>query len=309
MSLLNVTVSIQSYLDAAKTNNPMNLLANIKPSLMGLASSVPRMIPVELAPQETLTFSNNSRSLSYSGSTSFAIAAVSGTDRARLRGAFGARTARAYGDSTTQWAVTKNGNTTRFTATGTGTVPTFSGMQAGDGLTVEVSSAFSPANWGDFTLTAVGSNYVEFINPTSIAETVTEKVAVYSSGPVQVGDTLDLSATQFSYANRGQFVITRVTDTYVEFTNANLVVESGITGVTSGLAIYTSFHNWMLVCCDQKIVVRVNGDNGSSVEVEPPAPGDLAQNPGIYLKRGRVYQVAAYNPGQVPVSGFIFLAQ
>jgi hypothetical protein len=304
MALLNVNLQFLPYLDATKTSNPMMKLADLKFSFQGVPTDLAKQIPFRLAPGETQSIVNNTRTLSFNGSTAFAIQLVAGTDRARLSGSFGARTARTYGDATTQWAVTMNNGVCRLTYTATGTAPTFGTMQAGDGCTIESGSAFNPLNWGDFVLTGVGSNYIEFFHPTGTAETVAAKVAVYSSGPVQAGDVLDLQDVGFTQVNRGQFPITRVTDSYVEFSNPNAVAQSGVTGVTL-LSIYTALYNWLLCATDQRVCVRFNGDSGSTNEVEPPVPGDLNQNAGLLMKRGRTYRIDINNLSAVPATGFV----
>lgn len=306
MSKLNVSLDMVAYLDALQTQNPLNRLANVKYSLLGMNSGVPRMVPINLAPGQSQTFANLARTLSYTGSTTFGIEQVVGTDFVRLTGAFGARTARSYGDATTQWVVSRTNNTVRLTYGSTGTAPTFNTMQPGDGLTIEAGSAFNPQNWGDFVVTDVGASYVEFQNPIGVAETVVALVDVYSSGPVQVGDYLDISSSVLVQANRGTFQITRVTDRYVQFANANAVPQAE-NGITTGISIYPQAYSWMLLSVDQRVVVRLNGDSGSSVEVEPPSPGDLSKEPGILLKRGRTYQVDVVNPSAQPVTGFVLL--
>jgi hypothetical protein len=310
MGMLNVNFQVLAYLDAQKTANPLIRVPDMKFQMMGVPTGVPKFLPIYLAPGESQTLLNMSRALSFNGSTSFSITKVSGTDYARLNGAFGARTARAAGDGTTQWALTVTNGLVRLQYTGTGTAPTFGGMQAGDGLTIEKTSGFNALNQGDFTITKVGADYVEFKNAFATGETVTSAVSIYSSGPVQVGDVLDLSSTAFSYVNRGQFKILRLTADYVEFSNPSAVAEASITGVgATDLVIYNISYKWMSILTDQRLIVRLNGDTSSSVEVEPPTPGDLAGNPGFYAKRGKVYSVTLYNPGLDSATGIIFLAE
>lgn len=276
-------------------------------SMLGMPSpGTPQNIPIILAPQQSLSFVNTARALSFNGSTPFSVVLVANTSYARLVGPYGARTGRTYGDTTTQWTVSLNGNVCSLTWTGTGAAPNFTTMQQGDGLTIEKTSTFNPLNQGDFIITAVGSNYVEFLNPVATGETITDQVDIYSSGPVQVGDTLYVTDAAFNYVNQGQFLITRVTDLYVEFSNPNAIVQAGLTGVT-GVAAYSLAYNWMFLAVDQKVIVKINGDTTAAVEVEPPVYGDLSCNPGILLKRGRVYSVTVQNPGLVSVNGFVFL--
>jgi hypothetical protein len=192
--------------------------------------------------------------------------------------------------------------------TGTGTAPTFGGMVAGDGVTL--GTGFATLNQGDFTIVNVGADFVEFTNKLASNETVTAQVEIYSSGPVQIGDTLCLTSTAFSFPNRGQFKILRVTDALVEFSNADVVPETGITGVgATELVVYSSSWNWMLMAMEGKAIVRLNGDTDSGVEVEPQSDGDIVNDPGLFLKRGKVFSVDIENPGLTAVTGVLVLAE
>jgi hypothetical protein len=182
----------------------------------------------------------------------------------------------------------------------------YPGIIPGDGVTL--MTPFSPLNQGDFKIVKVGSNYIQYVNPIATGETVITQVDIYSSGPVQIGDTLDITSTAFSYPNQGSFRLTRVTDTFVQFNNPQAVPET-VTGVNPGaLNIYSDSFTWMSMAVDQRVIVQLNGSADSSVEVEPPIPCDLANNPGLYLKRGKVYQVQVTNPGTSVVNGYVFLA-
>jgi len=311
MALLNVNLNLLAYLSSQQNTNPSSRLFDVVVSMKGLATDLTKTEPFALAPGETKTVMSFARSISYNGSTSFSIAPVSGGSKVRLTGSYGARTARADGDGTTQWVVSLSGTVMRLTYGGTGTSPTFGGMSAGDGLTIEQdNTAFNSANRGDWTISKVGANYVEVQNPLAVGETVVGQVQIYSSGPVQVGDILDVSSTAFSKVNRGQFTIERVTDSYVEFTNALAVSESSLTGVAaSGVAIYSDLFKWCFVQAAQRVVVRLNGASDDSCEVEPVANGDIENSPGVFLKRGKVHTLVVYNPTDSEVEGFCFFAE
>lgn len=308
MSLINVSLNVVSYADTPVSVNPQVKHADYAWSLLGFPTDNPKQVPINLAPGESATVMSTARSISFTGATSFEIAQVAATTNAQLIGAYGARTARADGDATTEWAITKSNKLIRMTHTGTGTAPTFGGMSAGDGLTL--GTGFSALNQGDYTIVKVGVDFVEFEHESGVAETIAAQAEIYSSGPVQVGDTLDLTDTAFAFPNRGQFIITRVTDALVEFSNPDAVPESGITGVVAtGLVIYPDVFKWMLMAVEHRVVVKLNGDTGSGVEVEPPSEGDLVETPGLFLKRGKVYQVDIENPGLTTAEGLVFLAE
>jgi hypothetical protein len=307
MSLLNLSLNLVSYADDGKSANPLVKFTDLSWSMLGLPTATPRMVPIALAPGETRTIMTLARTISYTGGTSFQIFQVPSTSNVRLIAPLGQRAARSDGDATTQWAVTLTNQIARFTYTGTGLAPVFGGIVAGDGITID--TPFSVQNCGSFTVLRVGVNYVEFENPFALAETVLGQVQIYSSGPVQIGDLLDISDVGFSYPNRGQFKVLNVTDSFIEFSNSEAIPET-ITGVTSGgVVIYPEAHQWMLLAIDRRVIVRCNGDTGSGVEVEPPTEGDLVKYPGLMLKRGKLFNLELTNPGLAVANGFVFLAE
>lgn len=307
MSLLNLSVNLVAYADELKNSNPMVKFADLKWSMLGLPTDIPRQVPISLPPGTTQTVMSTERTLTFTGATSFQIANVAGTTNVRLVGDFGARTARLDGDATTQWALVKTNQLVRMTYTGTGTAPTFAGIQVGDGVTLSVP--FQSINQGDYVIVSKGANYIEFTAPNAIDETVTAQVEIYSSGPVQVGDILDISSSQFSFPNRGIFTILRVTDQYVEFSNPEAVAQIGVTSVSSGLSIYPEAYRWMLLAIDHKVVVKLNADTQSGCEVEPPKESDLVNNPGLMIKRGKVFRIDIQNPTLELAQGLLFLAE
>lgn len=306
MPLLNVNLNVLGYLDGPKTANPRMKLHDTTLSIMGLPTEAMNTTPIDLAPGESVTLASTLRALSYTGATSFSVSKNQAT--ARLSGSFGQRIGRADGDATTEWALSVSQELVTLTFTGTGTAPSFAGIQAGDGITLD--APFSALNRGDFIVVKVGPSYVQFVNPIAAGETVVGQVDIYSSGPVQKGDVLDLTSAAFAFPNRGQFTLTRVTDTFVEFSNPSAVPESSITGVNAGeLNVYRDAYQWLLIAVEHRATVRLNASTNDSVEVSPPVDGDLTNNPGIMLKRGRVYQVQISNPTNYQLKGFLFLAE
>jgi hypothetical protein len=306
MSLINVSLNLVAYADPLKNVNPSVKFTDLKWSMLGLPTDQPQMVPIALSPGTSQTILNVTRTLSFSGGTSFTIASVAGTSDTQLQASFGQRTGRTDGDATTQWALTRSNMLVKLLYTGTGVAPNFNTIQIGDGVTLDVG--FNTFNQGDFVIVNKGSNFVEFVNPIGVNETVTAHAEIYSNGPVQVGDVLDISNSIFSYPNQGQFKITRVTDTFVQFSNPQLVPET-VTGITSGLVIYPTASKWMLLAIDHRVQVSFNGSSSFTSEVEPPVDGDIANNPGLLLKRGKIFQLDITNPGLAVASGFIFLSE
>jgi hypothetical protein len=308
MALLNCSLNLVAYADAFKNANPQVKFTDLKWSLLGIPTASPQMVPIHLAPGESQVVMSTERAITYTTGTTFTIqAGTPGTSNAQLAGNFGARTARDSGDDTTQWAITVLNGLVTMTWTSTGTAPNFGGIMAGDGVTLE--TGFSQFNQGDFTILKVGSNFIQFKNNLGVEETDTAFADIYSSGPVQKGDILDISSNAFSFNNQGQFTILRVTDEFVEFCNPNFIPEV-ITGVgTNGVVIYPEAQKWILIATDQSITANFNGDDGVGCVIEPPIPGDIASNPGLLLKHGKIFELMITNSGIRLAQGFVFLSQ
>lgn len=305
MSLLNINFAVLAYQDLTSTTQPSIRLADMKWSLLGMPTSNFRNLPIHLGPGESLTVATTARTLTYSGSTSFAVTAQG--DRMRIKANLGQRTPRAYGDASTQWTITRSGTVTRAKATG-GLMPTFSSVQAGD--YVYFGPDFSPINQGEFLIQKVGADYIEIVADIGVEEATTAKLNIYSSGPVQKGDILDISSTAFAYMNRGQFPVVLATDEMIEVLNADVFPET-VSGVSAGLSIYAFAYKWMMLAVDQRVTIGLNGQSAASspLEVEPPVEGDIIKSPGLFIKRGKAFEVQIYNPSHKAASGFLILAE
>jgi len=304
MSLLNVNLGIVAYVDGPSTNQPRLKQADLQWSLMGIPTNNFKNIPISLAPGESQTIASLARTLSYNAGTAFTITSTSGI--MRIAGSFGQRASRLYGDTTTEWAITVSGAAVKMQFTGTGTAPNFATIQVGD--KVDIGAGFNALNQGEHLILSKGVDYIEFMLPQAQAETVTGTISIYSSGPVQKGDILDITASEFAFPNQGTFAVAKVTDQYIEVANPNAFAQV-VTGVTTGLTIYPSAYKWMAIMTDHKLVVGLNGDAPTKIEIEPPVEGDLVKNPGLFLKRGKVFEVQVKNPGQKKLEGMLILAE
>lgn len=306
MSLLNCNIAILAYADGPASLQPSIRLADLKWSMLGLATDHVRNIPIALQPNETMTVASTARTLSYSTGTSFVISQnLSGN--MRITANFGQRVSRSVGDGTTVWNLTVTGQVTRITAA-SGSLTNFGNVQVGDQVN---TSGFSASNQGIFTILSKGSNYIEFINQYAQAQSgvTSSPLSIFSSGPVQVGDVLDLSASQFAFPNQGTFPVIAVTDTYIDVVNPNVYPQT-VTGVSTGVNVYPYAYKWMAIACDNKLTIGLNGNTPvpGYLEVEPPVAGDIVKNPGIFIKRGKVFQVDITNLGVSLAQGFLILA-
>jgi hypothetical protein len=305
MSLMNLNLALLAYEDGPASVQPKLRLADLQWSLLGIPTKNFKQIPLSLAPGELLNVASTARTLTFNGSTSFVI--TKSGDRMRITAGIGQRTARSYGDSTTEWTLSRTGNVMRLESTG-GTAPNFASMNAGD--FIFVGSGFSPFNQGEHQIVKRGANYVEYMSDIGAAEgPITGGINIYASGPVQKGDILDLNNTNFASPNQGTYPVLLATDTFIEVLNQDAFPET-VTGITSGLTIYPFAYKWMFLVVDHKVVAGLNGETPSDkLIVEPAVEGDLTKSPGLLLKRGKVFEVQIFNPTLQQVSGFLILAE
>lgn len=304
MSLINVNLGILAYSDAEASNQPQLRLADLKWSLLGLHTESVRNVSVALAPGESMTVFSSARSLTFNAGTFFQV--TKHGDRMRINASIGQRIGRAIGqDATTVWTISRTDRVMRIEATA-GTLPNLATVQVGD--FIRLDSAFSPLNQGSHLILGKSATFVEVENPFAQAESATELISIYGSGPVQIGDVLDVTVPEFTFVNQGSFPVLDVTDSYIEVLNPSCYPQT-VTGIVSGITVYPFSYKWMLLAVDRKVKVGLNGDLAQSIEVEPPVEGDINRTPGLMLKRGKVFEISIKNVGLKPVQGFALLAE
>ena len=206
MPNLNFLVFLNTYSDANSSNAPS--LSNFKwdRELKGLPVNNPASLAFSLAPGETKTLFDGSRTLDQDGTTQYSIALkalssntyvltnVSGT-------APNFRTPRSPGaDATTQITATANGPLRTFTSTGGTALALISGgVVVGD--YVGLGNLFNQLNQGEYKILALTATSFTVENELGVAEGpntlgagFASQLQIYSAAGVQVGDTLIISA-------------------------------------------------------------------------------------------------------------------
>jgi hypothetical protein len=304
MSFLSLNIGILAFADAVKSQQPDIRLADIKWSLQGLQTNSFKQIPVSLAPGETLTLASTSRTLNVSNSQ---LVITKKESTMRIAASIGQAVVKNAGDATTLWSFTKSHNgVCKLEATG-GTIPNLSLVSAGSIL--ELKNPFSVRNQGQFLILKSSSTSVEFINElaSSEASSVTAGVDIFTKN-IQVGDILDITASEVAFPNRGSFPVSKVGADYIELVNPSAFPETA-TGVSSGIVAYPFAYKWVMAAVDRKVLMGLNGSSPSAIEIEPPVEEDIVKNPGLFIKRGRVFEVTMTNTGIQQVSGFLILAE
>jgi hypothetical protein len=128
----------------------------------------------------------------------------------------------------------------------------------------------------------------------TVVLTSNSQIRAFSASGVQIGDTVVISAG-FSTAAQKSYLVTAVTDLFVEFVSTLPIPdESNIIPTAAGMSFYTEAKNVLYIEADQECVIGINGDTGDYQKVSPIEPGN-SEAPGIYLKWGPVYSLTVVN--------------
>lgn len=310
MSKLNFLVYLNVYSDSSASNAPS--LSNLKwaREITGIPAQNPKDEAFSLAPGESKTVFNGTRTLLADGTTEYDIALKPlSTSNYRITWASGTapafRTLRANGaDATTQITAVVNGPIVTFSSTG-GTALNMAAVQVGDA--VRIGTDFNILNQGEFKIiakTATSFTVENFTGvnegPITLGADFADQIRIYSAAGVQRGDTIVL-ASGFSPASFGSYKVTDVSDNYVEFyTTEVLPIESGI--VSTDLAIYSSAKALIYVETNEKVQATVNGSQVSNIE--PFIIGDNKQ-PGVFMLKNTVWSFAIQNTSLDTASIFV----
>lgn len=310
---LRISSNTLAYGDLGATSNPLKKYFDWSVDRTYSVRN-PKSEPFTVAPGETLSLFSGTRSTSINNSTEFDLTLSpleSDLYRFTWSGA-GAnpalRTARVLtlGGSTVQ--MTANANATVSMA---GLAGDFTNVVVGDVVfipdttTGDAASPFDVLNVGYWTVLAKNgdASQIELGRPTgtsftgkteAVSVAVDAEVLAYSAAGVQVGDKVTLSAG-FSSPVLGTYSITSVTPEWFEVTTTKaLPVAATAVPTTSGIQFYSAAKRYVRFEVDQATTVRLNGDTGSSVVVEPFIAGD-PQNTGILEKVGPVWSATVVN--------------
>lgn len=315
MAILNLQINTLAYKDARPSNNPSIRAFDYSFKLLGLTVERARSEDFIIAPGETRTIFDGTRTTSMDNTTAFDVSQLDPSVNT-YRFSHSGGTAPAFRtdrvpaiDNTSTFGVTVNGPLMTITNTG-GTALDTSNVQVGDQLKIENGAGFNPANSGRFTVLAKTSNSLTVQNLNAAAESVTiadfTKFMVYSAGgssnQVQISDKVVISAG-FSPASQGTYDITEVTPGYFEISVAapnGLPLETGIASGTAGMVFYSSAKRFLMIAAQQKCSVRNNADTSDNTVIEPVEVNN-PEKPGIYLKQGTTYSLVVKNLSLEPM--------
>lgn len=307
MPTLNFLVFLNAYSDSNPSNAPS--LSNFKwnREVDGLPVSNPASLPVSLAPGETKTLFNGSRTLAQDGTTQYSLALKALTSNTYVLSnvagtAPNFRTPRSPGaDATTQITVVQNGPLITFSSTG-GTPLNLivGGVVVGD--YVRLGNLFNQANQDESKIIARTATSFTVENELGVAEGpitlgsgFAAQLQIYSALGVQVGDTIIISGG-FSLVSQASYKITAVGAEFVEFFSADTLPTEGPI-LTQAIAIYSSAKQFVYLEADQRCGITLNGVSGNEVQ---PFIINNKIIPGVFMRTSTIYSMSVTNNSTDP---------
>ncbi len=298
MSKMNLSVSLNSYDDKASSNSPSLNLFKWFRDAQGLEVSNPQSQSFKLAPGESRTMFNGTRTLLSDGTTQLQLSLKAGTSNTYVVKHVGGtapqfRTPRSTGaDATTEVTVTQNGSVLTFTSTA-GTLFSLGAVAVGD--QVKIGTVFAMSNQGSFKVIAKTATSFSVENaggategPITLGASFADEVRIFSAAGVQVGDTLRIFGG-FSPASQGSYEVTDVSDDSLEFYSTKALPQETIT--TDQIAVYTQAKRIVYVESSKKLSISINGSSQGSLE---PITG-IESKPAMLLKTEIAWSMSMTN--------------
>lgn len=325
MPNLSLSVFLNAYGDRTPSNNPSQNFFKWNRSLNSLSVDNPTSLEFSLAPGESKTLFNGSRTLTQDGTTQYSIAPVVGkTSTYQLTWVGGTapqfRTSRVSGaNATTQVTVTQNGPVTTFTSTG-GTLFSLiaGGVIVGD--FVRIGTLFNALNQGERQIIARTATSFSVANadgaaegPITLGAGFAAQIDIYSAIGVQAGDILQISGG-FSLVTQGSYVITSVSDIFVQFSSTATLPTETVT--TQAISIYSNAKTFIYLESDNTCSLIVNGNAIGNIQPFPVNACCSANSgssnfstPGIFMLSSVVYSLTITNNGTSSANLFLAAAE
>jgi hypothetical protein len=169
-------------------------------------------------------------------------------------------------------------------------------VQAGD--FVQIGSNFNVSNQGQYQIISLTATSFSVVNafgvnegPIVLGSGFASQVDIFSAAGVQVGDTLLISGG-FSPVTQGSYIVSAVTDMWVQFTSLGLLPTQGpIT--TEDIAFYFDSQRMVYLESNQNVTMVINGQPGDAIT--PIANCQCVMMPGVFLRMSTIYSMTVTN--------------
>lgn len=265
-----------------------------------------------LGPMESITLTSTRRSPLWDGTTTVDVAEQG--DGTRITYAAGTapafRTNRNFiVDDTTEVEISEVSTTVRRLQHTGGTALDLTSVVVGDWVqfaadTDTITSPFSTQTKGlEFRIVAKGADYIDFIArvpaaaPVIVGADFAYVVKILSDASlVDVGDIFDSRTSDLSIPNQGKFLVTCVSDDYIEIALPSPYPETGV--AISSSIIYDRLMGFAAIQSSGAINIAFN-------DATAPITGDLLDlygNKAFHLSTTEFFKVDAYNPNGFSVN-------
>lgn len=267
MPHLNLNFQALIYEDISE-RNPLIRLPDLSKSIQGVSVQYDKSDRILLNPSEAKDIAVTTRALAFDSTTQLSFERpIENDDRLRIKWTGTGtnpvfRTLRALGgDATTVVSIARVSPYVARIQVQSGTAWTTGPVQVGDLLrfepnTDDLTSPFSETNVGKtYQIQSKGSNYLDFIDngQASLDSNITlgadfaSVLRVLSTGPVKIGDTLEVSGTDINPSNHGKFTLTDVSSDYVEIISPFGAEQSVLWDSSDALfTVYEYLIGWVL---------------------------------------------------------------
>lgn len=326
-ALLNFTTKILAFGDPQISNNPRLRFVDWTRDVSGVPVNDPKVESHRVDPGATVSIFSGIRTLTVDGTTAFSLAllGLDGANTYRMTHTGGSipgfRLSRGVTASGVALTFTVNANQT---VTLNAASAIFGSVVAGDHVFVphtttgDSANVISVLNAGYWVVLGVtDTQNLTLVRPSgqdfeAIGETATpvsnDQLRIYSASGVQIGDSVDITAG-FSTSARQTFVISAVTDLFIQFTSPTpLPPQTGITPGAAGVTIFSDAKRMVYIETTQEVVVRVNGDTGDFQRTNSFDPSDSTK-PGFYGRIGPTWSLVVYNRSAAPSDVTVLLVE
>lgn len=326
MTTININASILGYNDLKQSNNPLKRPINWTTQILGIDGKNAGNQPYTIPAQSVLSIFNGTRSILADGTTEYSLS-LNALDPSRYRlkwtgtgtnPAF--RTSRSVSTATGTLSFVLNPNQTVTVTSSLGAV--FGAVQANDTVFVpgvstgDTAGPFDPLNEGFWVVLSASTTSLTLARPVGVFEGKTETVSIasntkfqaWSATGVQVGDTLDLTSSNFATVSQRLFEVIDVRAGSVDFISTlPLPDETKVPGAM-GIQFFSQSKYLLMVETNQDVSLRINGDISDNVIVEPVTPNDDSF-PGIFIKTGTIYSLSIKNLSASDASVVVMTAE
>lgn len=288
---LNLFLSLNGYQDINPTNNPMKNNFKWSNDMQGIEIKDPYSRSFLLPANENLVLFSEEVVISDDNTTTYDLD-VKGDVVNGYSITYNSGTAPLFrvprnvlADNTTEVKLTKNGVLMKLEASA-GTPFDFSSVVVGDEVRFDFS--YNPNNLGKFKVLSKTSTTLTFENVNGVDETSIygsdiNKLYIYSSTGVQVGQKVKINSG-FSSVSHGTYEIVDVTPTSLVFISTKtLPIETAL----EKLNIYKDSKKFIYIESSEEVSLVIDGVDAGNIR---PIVIGTSKRPGVFLRSCDIYK-------------------